>query len=102
MGTNVFENRSFIYSLKWLGFSELHGVTGVEALANPDEAGMWAGLVARALTQKGAQRWLVPDYHEEVVSQLLRRQYHEVARYSMMIKTVAVPVASQGMATVEA
>ena len=86
----------------WLGFSELHGVTGVEALANPDEAGMWEALVERALTQKGAQRWLVPDYHEEVVSQLLRRQYHEVARYNVMIKTVAVPVASQGMAAVEA
>ena len=86
----------------WLGFSEVHGVTGVEALASPDEAGMWEALVACALTQTGAQRWLVPDYHEEVASQLLRRQYHEVARYSMMIKTVAVPVASQGMATVEA
>ena len=86
----------------WLGFSEFHGVTGVEALANPDEVGMWEALVAGAQTQTGTQRWLVPDYHEEVASQLLRRQYHEVARYSVMIKTVAVPVASQGMATVEA
>jgi hypothetical protein len=86
----------------WLGFSELNGVTGVEALANPDEAGMWEAIVTRALTQQSAQRWLVPDYHEEVADQLLRRQYHEVARYTVMIKTVAVPVASQGMATVEA
>ena len=86
----------------WLGFSELHGVTAVEALADPSDADMWEELVAWALTQEGVQRWLVRDYHEEVARQLTRHQFHEVACYSVMIKTVAVPVASHAMATVEA
>ena len=86
----------------WLGLSELGGVTAVEALADPNDANMWEALVAWALTQEGFQRWLVRDYHEEVAKQLLRSQFHEVACYSVMIKTVAVPVGSRGMATVEA
>ena len=86
----------------WLGLSERYGVTGVEALANPNDTEMWEALANCALSHKGDQSWLVPDYQAGLACELLPRHFHETARYSVMIKTVAVPVASQGMATVEA
>jgi hypothetical protein len=77
-------------------------VTGVEVLAYPNNPDLWELLVERAVAQEGLQRWLVPDYQELVTSLLLRRKFHEMARYTMMIKTVAVPVVNRGMAAVGA
>ena len=59
-------------------------------------------LVAQTVDQGGRQSWLVPDYQKEIPGLLLKRRFKEVARYCMMIKTVAVPVLSHGMAPVEA
>ena len=88
--------------VSWLGLSKRRQVTGVDALVHPGDPSLLKALVARALAQEGVQRWLVPDYQEEVVTQLLESQFHEVARYSVMVKRVAVPVVNPGMATVEA
>ena len=85
-----------------LGLSWRGKVMGGEVLAEPGNPGLWAALVEWALNQGGMQRWLVPDYQEMVSSLLLRRQFQEVSRYSVMIKTVAAPVAKPGMVTVEA
>ena len=86
----------------WLGLSHCAKVTGIEVVAHTDNPELWEALVDRTVREGGLQRWLVPDYQKEVPGLLLRRQFHEVARYSMMIKTVAVPVLNPGMAPVEA
>ena len=86
----------------WLKISHDRGVAGIEVMAHPDNPELWEVLVERTVGQGGHQRWLVPDYQKEVPGLLLQRRFQEVARYSMMIKTVAVPVLSYGMAPVEA
>ncbi len=85
-----------------MGLSWRGQVMGGEVLVEPGNPRLWAALVEWALIQGGTQRWLVPDYQETVSSLLLRRQFREVARYTVMIKTVAAPVAKPGMVTVEA
>ena len=74
----------------------------MEVIADPDNSEVWEALVDRTVHQGGLQRWLVPDCQKEVPGLLLRRRFQEVGRYSMMIKTVAVPVANSGMIPVEA
>lgn len=85
-----------------LGLSRCGQVKGGEVLADPGNPEMWEALVAWAMNQGGMHRWLVPDYQEMVSRLLLRRQFRVVASYSVMIKTVAAPVARPGMVTVEA
>ncbi len=85
-----------------LGISKRGLVTGVEALAQPNDPELWEALLERALEHEGVQRWLVPDYMEEAAGSLLRRGFRELARYNVMVKTVVVPVARPGMAAVEA
>ena len=86
----------------WLRLSHCRKVTGVEFIADPDNSEVCEALVDRTVHQGGLQRWLVPDYQKEVPGLLLRRRYQEVGRYSMMIKTVTVPVTNPGMVPVEA
>ena len=86
----------------WTASSEFDGVTVGEALADPNDEDTWQSLASRSAGRLGAQRWLVPDYHQELTGRLLRMGFRELGRYSVMIKTVAVPVASHSMATVEA
>ena len=86
----------------WIGFLELRGMTSVDALANPNDGEMWESLVTRVVAQECVQRWLVLDYHQEVIGHLFRRQFRELGRFTVMIKKVAVPVASSSMAAVEA
>lgn len=78
------------------------GITAGEVLAHPGSPELWEELVGWAQAQKGPQRWLVPDYQELVAELLLRRRFRKVARYNVMIKMVAAPVLSRGMAAVEA
>lgn len=71
-------------------------------LAHPDNPELWEKAVDWALSQGRKHRWLVPDYQEMVSRLLLRRQFRLVSSYSVMIKTVAVPVARPGIVAVEA
>lgn len=48
------------------------------------------------------QNWLVPDYQGNIVDLLERQGLSEVGRYTMLIKTVAVPVRSREFSYVEA
>ena len=48
------------------------------------------------------QNWLVPDYQEHIVELLDRQGLQESGRYTMLIKTVAVPVRSREFSYVEA
>ena len=77
-------------------------MTAGEVLAHPGSPELWEVLVRWAQAQEGPQRWLVPDYQELVAELLLRRRFREVAHYNVMIKTMASPVGSRGMAAVEA
>ena len=86
----------------WLRLSYGREVAGIEVMAHPDNPELWEALVERTVGQGGLQRWLVPEYQKEVPGLLLRRQFQEVDRYSVMIKRVAVPVYNPGMAPVEA
>jgi len=86
----------------WLGLSRYGGITAGEGLAHPGSPELWETLVGWAQAQEGPQRWLVPDYQELVTELLLRRRFREMAHYNVMIKTVAVPVVTRGMAAVEA
>jgi hypothetical protein len=86
----------------WLSLTRRRLVTRAEALADPGDPDLWETLVDSALAQKGLLRWLVPGHQELVASLLLRREFYEVARYTMLIKTLAVPVVDRRMAPVEA
>ena len=48
------------------------------------------------------QNWLVPDYQEHIVGLLDRQGLQESGRYTMLIKTVAVPIRSREFSYVEA
>lgn len=48
------------------------------------------------------QNWLVPSYQPNIVQLLDRQGLHETARYTMLIKTVAVPVRSREFSYAEA
>ena len=86
----------------WLRLSHDRGVAGIEVMVHPDSPELWEELVDRTVDRGGRQSWLVPDYQKEIPGLLLQRGFKEVARYCMMIKTVAVPVLSPGMVPVEA
>ena len=75
---------------------------GGEGVERGGTAGVLAAWVEWSMRQGGVQRWLVPDYQEMVSNLLLSRQFRAVSRYSVMIKTVAAPVAKPGMVTAEA
>ena len=86
----------------WLGLTQRRWGVRAEALVHPGKPDLWEVLVERALARKGLLRWLVPEYQELVASLLLRREFHEVAQYTLLIKTLAVPVVDRRMAPVEA
>ena len=48
------------------------------------------------------QNWLVPDYQEHIMDLLERQGLSEAGRYTMLIKTVVVPVRSREFSYVEA
>ena len=86
----------------WLGLLPGRGVVEGKVMVHPDHPQVLTGLIALALSTPGVHRWLVPDYQEPVCDQLGDRGFQEKARYTMLIKTVAVPVMRPGMAPVEA
>lgn len=86
----------------WLGLSRSRRAKEAEVLVHPDHSELWRGLVDLALAHGGLELWLVPDYQTTIADILLDLGFRETARFTMMIKTVAVPVMSLGMAPVEA
>jgi hypothetical protein len=86
----------------WLGHPRGRRAKETEVLVHPDSSDLWRGLVEMTLAHRGLQRWLVPDYQTLAADILLGHGFYETARFTMLIKTVAVPVMSLGMAPVEA
>jgi hypothetical protein len=82
---------------------DFHGRVGVgRVLHRPDHPEVLASLLTAACGRPGEQSWLVPDYQEPVVTTLLRNGLRETGRYTMLIKTVAVPVVSREYSMAEA
>ncbi len=86
----------------WLGLGSRGRVEEGDLLAHPDFPELLPGLLEAALGPPGLQRWLVPNYQEVTTSLLLRHGFREVACYTMLIKTLAIPVMCRGLAPVEA
>ena len=86
----------------WLGLTRYGRMTAGGVLAHPGSPELWTSLVGWSQSQRGPQRWLVPDYQEMLAELLMRRRFREIAHYNVMIKTVVAPVERLGMATVEA
>ena len=49
-----------------------------------------------------AQNWLVPDYQEHIAGLLDHQGLQEAGRYTVLIKTITVPVRNRGFSYVEA
>ena len=86
----------------WLRLQSHHGVREGDIMVHPDHPENLEALVDLALSFQGPHRWLLPVYREAGTQLLLRQGFHEVARYTVLIKTLAAPVFSHGMAAVEA
>ena len=82
------------------GLREPFGKTTVgRMIGHPDHPETTAHLVRLASL---TQNWLVPDYQEHIVELLDRQGLQESGRYTMLIKTIAVPVRSREFSYVEA
>jgi hypothetical protein len=86
----------------WLGLLPDRGTAKGKVMVHPDHPDVLSQLVDLALSTPGAHKWLVPGYQEPVCDQLGYRGFQQRARYTMLIKKVAVPVMQSGMAPVEA
>jgi hypothetical protein len=86
----------------WLRLRPGRNFVEGKVMVHPDHPDVLSRLVTFALSTPGTHRWLVPSYQETVCDQLGYRGCQERARYTMLIKTVAVPVMQPGMAPVEA
>ncbi len=75
------------------------GTTAGQVLGHPDHPDMTPHLVRMSY---GTQNWLVPSYQEHAADLLARRGLHEAGRYTMLIKTVTVPVVNRDFSYVEA
>ncbi len=86
----------------WLSLPAPHRHGPAQMLVHPDHTGLVSGLINLALNSAGARSWLLPDYQDYLRHYLQQRGLQAVANYTMLIKTVAVPVRSPGVAAVEA
>ena len=75
------------------------GTTSGQVLGHPDHPDTVPHLVRMCFR---SQNWLVPSYQENVADLLARRGLREAGRYTMLIKTVTVPVVSREFSYVEA
>ena len=70
-----------------------------QVLAHPGHPGMMAHLIE---TSHNTLDWLVPSYQENAVDLLGRSGLHEAGQYTMLIKTVTIPVINRELSYVEA
>ena len=86
----------------WLSLPGSHRNGPAQLLVHPDHPELVPDLINLALNSAGARSWLLPDYQDHLRSYLQQRGLQAVTNYTMLIKTVAVPVRSPGVAAVEA
>ena len=73
-----------------------------QLLLHPDHCQLLPGLLKLAHNRVGVQRWLVADYLELIAKELQHLGFQPTALYTVLIKTVAAPAMSLGMAQVGA
>jgi hypothetical protein len=86
----------------WLELRPRRNIVEGRLMARLDYPDVLSEMVSFATSNPGTQRWLVPNYQGRVCDQLRYRGFQEMARYTMLVKTVAAPVMQSGMAPVEA
>ena len=86
----------------WARTTGRGSVSEAEVMAHPDRPDLLFNLVDFVLSQAPRSRWLVPDYRDPVACRLQDRGFRPGKEYTMMVKMVAVPTPSYGMAAVEA
>ena len=86
----------------WLCLPGSNRHSPARMLVHPDHSQLVPGLINLGLSSAGAGSWLLPDYHDHLRRSLQLRGLQAVTNYTMLIKTVAVPVRSTGVAAVEA
>lgn len=86
----------------WLRITRRWVIVDVQTMTHPDQPEALYPAMDYALAQPGIQRWLVPNYQEQVSARLANRGFRQVAEYTLMVKMVAVPAFGYGMAPVEA
>ena len=86
----------------WVGINPRRQAVEAEIMAHPDHPEVLSQLLDFALARPGLQRWLTPNYRENVADRLCRHGFRAVAQYTMLVKLVAVPALRYGMAPMEA
>ena len=86
----------------WLKVPSTNRAEPGKLLLHPDQSHLLPGLLKLAHNTLSTQRWLVADYQELIAGHLQHQGLQPIARYTMLIKTVAAPVMSPGMAQVGA
>lgn len=79
----------------WISFDYREKINSAQVLHRPEHPKVLRSLLANACARPGDQSWLVPDYQEPVGTILLRQGLKEIGRYTMLIKTLAVPAVSR-------
>ena len=86
----------------WVKVKSSGNANTAEVMAHPDHPETLFRMLDFALARVARLRWLVPDYQEGVAEGLRSRGFRQVAQYIMLVKPIAVPALSYGMAPVEA
>ena len=86
----------------WLGLWSHRGVGEADLVFHPDYPDALPLLLDLALAQRRLLRWLVPHYQEMGNGLIMHHGFQEISRYTVLIKTVAVPVTRREFAPVEA
>ncbi len=75
------------------------GTAAGQVLAHPAQPDMMSHLIEMSY---GTQNWLIPSYQENAAELLARQGLREIGRYTMLIKTMTVPVLNRELSYVEA
>ena len=73
----------------WLALARYGGTTQPQAMLHP-EVGFLSRVVSLALRKEGKYLWLVPQYQQALLKELIDRGFNEAGSYSVLVKTVTV------------
>ncbi len=83
----------------WRMYEPFGQTAAGQVVAHPNHPDVMPHLVQMSYN---TLNWLVPSYQENAADLLARRGLHEAGRYTMLIKTVTVPVVNREFSYVEA
>ena len=83
----------------WRAIEPFGNIASGHVLAHPNHPDMMSRLIELS---GDTLNWLVPNYQENALDLLVRNGLQEAGRYTMLIKTVTVPVMNRELSYVEA